>query len=134
MFMKRLCTSDCGMVASRVQLNLDDLLWVLTDSQLKAAIIFVNSLKEVIQKSTQQAKLRATDKLKVSAIGKLWDFFLSFHNHRVFIDNVFHQPYRNVSFQILVQFHTFYFTPQKNICESSSVKHVSCNLIVDSDL
>ena len=39
---------DCGIVTSRLQVNLDDLLWVLTDSQLKAALVFINSLKDVI--------------------------------------------------------------------------------------
>ena len=57
--------SDCGIVASRVQLNLDDLLWVLTDSQLKAALVFVDSLKEIIKKSAQQSKLLAAQKLRV---------------------------------------------------------------------
>ncbi len=53
------------MLASRVQLNLDDLLWVLTDSQLKAAVLFANSLREVIQKSSHQSKQRAAEKLQV---------------------------------------------------------------------
>lgn len=54
------------MVASRLQVNLDDLLWVLTDSQLNAALTFINSLKEVIKKSTLQSKQLAAEKLKVS--------------------------------------------------------------------
>ena len=57
---------DCGIVTSRLQVNLDDLLWVLTDSQLKAALVFINSLKDVIKKSSQQSKLHAAEKLKVS--------------------------------------------------------------------
>lgn len=36
--------SDCVILASRLVLILDDLLWVLTDSQLKAALHFVDSL------------------------------------------------------------------------------------------
>ena len=59
--------SDCGMVASRLQVNLDDLLWVLTDSQLNAAMVFLNSLKDVIKKSSQQSKQLAAEKLKVSS-------------------------------------------------------------------
>ncbi|KAI0227386.1 UHRF1-binding protein 1-like [Lamellibrachia satsuma] len=55
---------DCGIVTSRLQVNLDDLLWVLTDSQLKAALVFINSLKDVIKKSSQQSKLHAAEKLK----------------------------------------------------------------------
>ncbi len=56
--------ADCGIVASKVEFNLDDLLWVLTDSQLKAAIMFSNSLKEIIKRSTEQSKLLAAEKLK----------------------------------------------------------------------
>ena len=58
-------SSDCGMVASRLQVNLDDLLWVLTDSQLNAALVFINSLQDVIKKSNLQSKQLAAEKLKV---------------------------------------------------------------------
>ncbi|XP_035780445.1 UHRF1-binding protein 1-like [Anopheles albimanus] len=44
--------SDCSIVASRLVLILDDLLWVLTDSQLKAALHFVDSLTGLIKAST----------------------------------------------------------------------------------
>ena len=57
--------SDCGIIASRLQINLDDLLWVLTDSQLKAALVFVNSLKDVIAKSARLSKKLAAERLKV---------------------------------------------------------------------
>ena len=53
------------MIASRLQVNLDDLLWVLTDSQMKAAIVFANSLRDVIQKSNKQSKHLAAEKLQV---------------------------------------------------------------------
>lgn len=51
--------ADCSIVASRLVLILDDLLWVLTDSQLKAALHFVDSLSGLIKSSTsvvQRAK------------------------------------------------------------------------------
>lgn len=44
--------SDCSVLSSRLVLILDDLLWVLTDSQLKAALHFVDSLSGLIQAST----------------------------------------------------------------------------------
>lgn len=44
--------SDCSVLSSRLVLILDDLLWVLTDSQLKAALHFVDSLSDLIKKST----------------------------------------------------------------------------------
>lgn len=44
--------SDCGILASRLVLILDDLLWVLTDSQLNAALHFVDSLASLIKAST----------------------------------------------------------------------------------
>lgn len=44
--------SDCAILASRLVLILDDLLWVLTDSQLNAALHFVDSLASLIKEST----------------------------------------------------------------------------------
>ena len=57
--------SDCSIVSSRVILLLDDLLWVLTETQLKAALLYATSLQEVIEKSTRQSKQLAAEKLKV---------------------------------------------------------------------
>lgn len=45
--------SDCSVMSSRLLLILDDLLWVLTDSQLKAALHFVDSLAGLIQDSNK---------------------------------------------------------------------------------
>ncbi|XP_070199666.1 bridge-like lipid transfer protein family member 3B [Littorina saxatilis] len=56
--------SDCSILSSRVILLLDDLLWVLTITQLKAAILYANSLKEVIERSSHQSKRLAAEKLK----------------------------------------------------------------------
>lgn len=47
-------------------LLLDDLLWVLTDTQLKAAILYLNSLNDMMEKSRQQSKNIAAEKLDVS--------------------------------------------------------------------
>ncbi|KAM8971874.1 bridge-like lipid transfer protein family member 3B [Pelodytes ibericus] len=47
---------DCNVVASKLVLMLDDLLWVLTDSQLKAMVQYAKSLSEAIEKSTEQRK------------------------------------------------------------------------------
>lgn len=44
--------SDCTILGSRLVLVLDDLLWVLTDSQLNAALHFVDSLASLIKTST----------------------------------------------------------------------------------
>lgn len=44
--------SDCAILASRLVLILDDLLWVLTDSQLNAALHFADSLASLIKEST----------------------------------------------------------------------------------
>ncbi|KAK3581543.1 hypothetical protein CHS0354_031884 [Potamilus streckersoni] len=56
--------SDCSIISSRVVLLLDDLLWVLTNTQLKAAILYANSLEEMIKKSTEQSKKLAAEKLQ----------------------------------------------------------------------
>jgi len=57
--------SDCSIIATRVQVNLDDLLWVLTGSQLKAAIVFVGSLRDIVGQSREQNKRLAAEKLRV---------------------------------------------------------------------
>ncbi|XP_069824829.1 bridge-like lipid transfer protein family member 3B [Dendropsophus ebraccatus] len=50
---------DCNVLASKLVLVLDDLLWVLTDSQLKAMVQYAKSLSEAIEKSTAQRKSMA---------------------------------------------------------------------------
>lgn len=57
--------SDCSILSSRLVLILDDLLWVLTDSQLKAALHFVDSLASLIEASTNLTqKSKAQKKLE----------------------------------------------------------------------
>ncbi|XP_069133817.1 bridge-like lipid transfer protein family member 3B [Argopecten irradians] len=55
--------SDCSIISTRVMLFLDDILWVLTDTQLKAAILYANSLRQMIEKSREQSKKLAADAL-----------------------------------------------------------------------
>lgn len=58
--------SDCALLASRLVLILDDLLWVLTDSQLKAALHFVDSLAGLIAATTEATqKTKAARKIEV---------------------------------------------------------------------
>lgn len=53
-------------MGSRLVLILDDLLWVLTDSQLKAALLFLDSLAGLVQKATEVTrKAKAARKLEV---------------------------------------------------------------------
>lgn len=52
---------DCNVVASKLILILDDLLWVLTDSQLKAMVQYAKSLSDAMEKSAQQRKSMATE-------------------------------------------------------------------------
>lgn len=57
--------SDCSVISSRLVIILDDLLWVLTDSQLKAALHFIDSLSGLIQSATKETqKLKAQRKLE----------------------------------------------------------------------
>ncbi|XP_034473082.1 UHRF1-binding protein 1-like isoform X2 [Drosophila innubila] len=57
--------ADCSLLASRLVLILDDLLWVLTDSQLKAALHFVDSLSGLIKAATHATqKTKAARKLQ----------------------------------------------------------------------
>ena len=43
--------SDCGILGVRLVTILDDLLWVLTDDQLKAALHFVGSVSGLVKKT-----------------------------------------------------------------------------------
>ncbi|XP_014232860.1 UHRF1-binding protein 1-like isoform X2 [Trichogramma pretiosum] len=56
--------SDCFVMGSRLVIILDDLLWVLTDSQLKAALHFIDSLGGLIERATSlERKTKAARKL-----------------------------------------------------------------------
>ncbi|XP_021938763.1 UHRF1-binding protein 1-like isoform X4 [Zootermopsis nevadensis] len=58
--------ADCFIMGSRLVLILDDLLWVLTDSQLKAALHFLHSLTGLVQKATELTRIKkAARKLEV---------------------------------------------------------------------
>ncbi|KAJ8261825.1 hypothetical protein GJAV_G00158850 [Gymnothorax javanicus] len=57
---------DCNVVASKLVLILDDLLWVLTDSQLKAMVQYAKSLSEAMEKSAQQRKSTASETSEAS--------------------------------------------------------------------
>ncbi|XP_011309314.1 UHRF1-binding protein 1-like [Fopius arisanus] len=58
--------SDCFVLGSRLVLILDDLLWVLTDSQLKAALRFIDSLGGLIERATMlERKVKAARKLEL---------------------------------------------------------------------
>lgn len=56
---------DCNVIATKLVLILDDLLWVLTDSQLKAMVQYAKSLSEAIEKSTEQRKSMAPEPAQV---------------------------------------------------------------------
>lgn len=58
-------TKDCNVVASKLMFLLDDLLWVLTDSQLKAMMKYAESLSEAMEKSAQQRKSLAPEPAQV---------------------------------------------------------------------
>ncbi|XP_042637755.1 UHRF1-binding protein 1-like [Orycteropus afer afer] len=59
---------DCNVVATKLVLLLDDLLWVLTDSQLKAMVQYAKSLSEAIEKSTEQRKSMASEPTQSSTV------------------------------------------------------------------
>ncbi|XP_022350890.1 UHRF1-binding protein 1-like isoform X2 [Enhydra lutris kenyoni] len=59
---------DCNVIATKLVLILDDLLWVLTDSQLKAMVQYAKSLSEAIEKSTEQRKSMAPEPTQSSTV------------------------------------------------------------------
>ncbi|XP_055748048.1 bridge-like lipid transfer protein family member 3A [Salvelinus fontinalis] len=67
---------DCNVLASKLLFILDDLLWVLTDSQLKAVIHYAKSLSEAMEKSAQQRKNMAAESQQTAppspGIHNLW--------------------------------------------------------------
>ncbi|XP_040346355.1 bridge-like lipid transfer protein family member 3B [Herpailurus yagouaroundi] len=69
---------DCNVIATKLVLILDDLLWVLTDSQLKAMVQYAKSLSEAIEKSTEQRKSMAPEPTQVSSSLSLNAKFLIF--------------------------------------------------------
>ncbi|XP_014283394.1 bridge-like lipid transfer protein family member 3B [Halyomorpha halys] len=50
--------SDCFVMGCKLLLRLDDLLWVLTDSQLKAVLHFVESLSGLVQKANETTRIK----------------------------------------------------------------------------
>lgn len=53
----------------KLVLQLDDLLWVLTDSQLKAVLHFVESLSGLVQKANEITRIKkAARKLEASKL------------------------------------------------------------------
>ncbi|XP_072305248.1 bridge-like lipid transfer protein family member 3A [Eucyclogobius newberryi] len=59
---------DCNVLASKLFFILDDLLWVLTDSQLKAIIHYAKSLSEAMEKSAKQRKNMTAESLQAVPI------------------------------------------------------------------
>ncbi|KAM9005486.1 UHRF1-binding protein 1 isoform X1 [Sarcophilus harrisii] len=57
-------TKDCNVIASKLMFLLDDLLWVLTDSQLKAMMKYAESLSEAVEKSALQRKSLAPEPIQ----------------------------------------------------------------------
>jgi hypothetical protein len=59
--------SDCAVLGCRLVLILDDLLWVLTDDQLKAALHFGDSLSGLLSRATEATqKTKGARKLEVN--------------------------------------------------------------------
>ncbi|KAM6044532.1 bridge-like lipid transfer protein family member 3A isoform 1-T1 [Chlamydotis macqueenii] len=59
-------TKDCNVMASKLMFLLDDLLWVLTDSQLKAMMKYAESLSEAMEKSAQQRKSLVPESVQIT--------------------------------------------------------------------
>jgi len=57
--------SDCAVMGCRLVLILDDLLWVLTDDQLKAALHYADSLTGLLKRATEETqKVKGARKLQ----------------------------------------------------------------------
>ena len=57
---------DCAVLGCRLVLIMEDLLWVLTDDQLKAALHFADSLSGLLKRATEETqKIKGARKLEV---------------------------------------------------------------------
>lgn len=67
---------DCNVLASKLFFILDDLLWVLTDSQLKAIIHYAKSLSEAMERSARQRKNMTAESMQAGptspGMNSLW--------------------------------------------------------------
>jgi hypothetical protein len=69
------------VVGCRLSLILDDLLWVLTDSQILAAVHFMSSLSGLIKKATETSQnVKAARKLEVFNYWFRFRFMYAFQN------------------------------------------------------
>ena len=58
--------ADCVVLGCRLVLIMEDLLWVLTDDQLKAALHFADSLTGLLKRATEETqKIKGARKLEV---------------------------------------------------------------------
>ena len=61
--------SDCAVLGCRLVLIMEDLLWVLTDDQLKAALHFADSLTGLLKRATEESqKIKGARKLEVRKV------------------------------------------------------------------
>lgn len=80
------------MLASKLLFILDDLLWVLTDSQLKAIIHYAKSLSEAMEKSAQQRKSMTAESLQVYLFFYFnFIFFVYFYNLVSMTENTYYK-------------------------------------------
>jgi hypothetical protein len=63
--------SDCAVLGCRLVLIMEDLLWVLTDDQLKAALHFADSLTGLLKRATEESqKIKGARKLESLAVSE----------------------------------------------------------------
>lgn len=65
--------ADGSVVAGRIQVILDDILWVATLPQVRSAIVFYRHLTELINKAAEMAKAERAQ--------KAWREVALFNNH-----------------------------------------------------
>lgn len=74
------------ILGSRLCIILDELLWVLTDSQLKAALHFADSLTELIREATEVTrKSKAARKLEVMLFHYSFNYILNIYCRKIYI-------------------------------------------------
>ena len=70
---------DCLVLGCRLVLIMEDLLWVLTDDQLKAALHFADSLTGLLKRATEETqKIKGARKLEVVQFSLLRLLYVTF--------------------------------------------------------
>ncbi|XP_061219012.1 bridge-like lipid transfer protein family member 3A isoform X2 [Neopsephotus bourkii] len=121
-------TKDCNVMASKLMFLLDDLLWVLTDSQLKAMMKYAESLSEAMEKSAQQRKSLAPESVQITppapSTQQSWSQSFGVSPNATSIGQYFDKhDMKESSYHLLISRLDLHICDDSHTRESGAVKH-----------